>query len=80
MMRRSPTLNSNSFFNDKKNAYLKNLELGMAYHLKGIPSMAIHHLNQAKEIDDRMFTISIGNKIKTAMTNDLSKNYQGDII
>ena len=72
-------IEKNNFFNDEQNAYLKNLELGMAYHLKGIPSMAIHYLNQAKEIDDRLFTISIGNQIKTAMTNDLSKNYQGDI-
>ena len=72
-------IEKNNFFNDEQNAYLKNLELGMAYHLKGVPSMAIHYLNQAKEIDDRLFTISIGNKLKTAMTNDLSKTYQGDI-
>ena len=71
-------INSN-FFNDKQNTYLKNLELGMAYHLKGVPSTAIYHLNIAKEIDDSMFTISIGNKLKTAVTNDLSKKYQGDI-
>ena len=36
-------------------------------------------LNIAKEIDDRMFTVSISNQLKTAVTNDLSKNYQGDI-
>ena len=72
-------INNNSFFNDKQNTYLKSLELGMAYHLKGVPSMAIYHLNIAKEIDDSMFTISIGNELKTAVTNDLSKNYQGDI-
>ena len=72
-------IEKNNFFNHEENAYLKNLELGMAYHLKGVPSMAIHYLNQAKEIDDRLFTISIGNKLKTAMTNDLSKTYQGDI-
>ena len=35
-------IENNRFFNDGPNAYLKNLELGMAYHLKGIPSMAIH--------------------------------------
>ncbi len=72
-------IENNSFFNDEQNRYLKNLELGMAYHLKGVPSMAIYHLNQAKEIDDAMFTVSISNQLKTAMTNDLSKNYQGDI-
>ena len=72
-------IEENSFFNLDQNAYLKHLELGMAYHLKGISSLAIYHLNQAKEIDDRMFTISISNQLKTAMTNDLSKNYQGDI-
>ena len=72
-------IENNDFFNSKQNLYLKNLELGMAYHLKGIPSMAIYFLNQAKEIDDRMFTVSISNKLKTAVTNDLSENYQGDI-
>ena len=51
----------------------------MAYHLKGVPSMAIYFLNEAKEIDDRLFTVSISNQLKTAVTNDLSKTYQGDI-
>mgnify|MGYP001299604106 CR=1 FL=1 len=72
-------IQDNSFFNNEKNKYLKNLELGMAYHLKGVPSMAVNYLSVAKEIDDSLFTVSISNQLKTAMTNDLSKRYQGDI-
>lgn len=67
----------NEFFNDENNALLKNLELGMGHHLSGNYYQSTKYLDKAKEIHQKLFTVSLSKKAGTLVTNENFDIYYG---
>ena len=66
------------FYNDKESKLLKLLELGSVHYLKGEYEASLNSFDQAKTLSDKLFTVSISKKVKSAVTNDNYDNYYGE--
>lgn len=67
----------NDFFNEEDNELLKHLELGMAHHIAGNYFQSTRHLDRAKEIHQKLFTVSLSKKAGSLVTNENFDIYYG---
>jgi hypothetical protein len=67
----------NDFFNEEDNALLKNLELGMGHHLAGNYYQSTKYLDKAKQIHQKLFTVSLSKKAGSLVTNENFDVYYG---
>lgn len=67
----------NDFFNEEDNELLKHLELGMAHHMAGQYFQSTRHLDRAKTIHQKLFTVSLSKKASTIVTNENFDIYYG---
>lgn len=69
---------SEKFFPEKESHLLKLLEMGMVQHLNGNYFQSLQSFDKAKELSDKLFTVSISKKLKSAITNNNQDNYYGE--
>jgi len=69
---------SDKFFPEKENQLLKLLEMGMVQHLHGSYYQSLQSFDKAKDLSDKLYTVSISKKIKAAVSNDNQDNYYGE--
>jgi hypothetical protein len=70
---------SDKFYPEKRSKLLKLLELGNLHHIKGSYFQSLKSFDEAKELSDKLFTVSISKKALSAITNDNMDNYYGEI-
>lgn len=70
---------SEKFYHEKESRLIKFLEIGTISFLKGNYYHALKAFDQAKELSDSLFTVSMSKKVKSFVINDLSDNYYGEI-
>lgn len=68
---------SEKFLPESENRLLKLLEMGMVQHLNGHYYQAIKTFDEAKELSDKLYTVRISKKIKSALTNSNEDIYYG---
>lgn len=66
------------FYTAEKDRLLKLLELGSLHFLNGDYYQALKKYDEAKDLSDKLFTISISKKIESSLANDNSDNYYGE--
>ncbi|OIQ19005.1 MAG: hypothetical protein BM556_06895 [Bacteriovorax sp. MedPE-SWde] len=69
---------SDKFFPEKESRLLKYLETGMIQHLNGNYYQSLKTFDKAKELSDKLFTVSISKKLKSAVGNSNLDNYYGE--
>lgn len=69
---------SEKFYNTEKDRLLKLLELGSLHFLNGDYFQALKNYDEAKDLSDKLFTISISKKLESSLSNDNSDNYYGE--
>jgi hypothetical protein len=69
---------SEKFFPEKESQLLKLLETGMVQHLNGNYYQSLQSFDKAKELSDKLYTVSISKKIKSALINSNTDNYYGE--
>ncbi len=69
---------SKSFYSDEESKLLKLMELGMLNSLSGNYFQALQQFDEAKELSDKLFTVSISKKVVSSITNDNYDNYYGE--
>lgn len=69
---------SDKFYPDKNSRLLKLMETSLLQHLKGNYFQAMQGLDQARELSDELFTVSISKKIAGAVGNSNADNYYGE--
>lgn len=69
---------SEKFYTAEKDRLLKLLELGSLHFLNGDYFQALKKYDEAKDLSDKLFTISISKKIESSLANDNSDNYYGE--
>ena len=55
------------------------MEQGLLYHLMGKTEDSLKHLSKAKNIHQKLYTISIKKKIQTLVTNETFDSYYGSL-
>lgn len=71
-------VNSKDFYPDKNSELLKLLELGTLHYYNGNYFQAVTTFNQAQELSEKLFTVSMSKKALSAVTNDSLDNYYGE--
>lgn len=71
-------LQKESFYQEKKVALLKLLEVGMLLHSKGSYQGAIESFNQANDLARQLYTVSLSSKAQTLVVNDNVDIYYGE--
>lgn len=71
-------MKSDAIYKDEESKLLKFLELGTLHLYSGDYYQALKNLDQAKEISDKLFTVSISKKVAGALTNSSADNYYGE--
>ena len=71
-------LHSADFYKDEKQALLKYLELGLTHHGAGNYYQSVLALEKAKEIHQKLFTVSLSKKAASMVTNDTVDQYYGE--
>ena len=66
-----------NFYSSTRSIFLKLIEEGMIYHLKGDYFKSSNIFEKAKSISDKLYTKSVGYKIKSIIVNDGSDIYYG---
>lgn len=66
------------FYAEKESRLLKLLELGMMHYYNGNFYQSLKTFDEAKELSDKLFTVSISKKITAAVSNDNQDNYYGE--
>jgi len=66
-----------AFYAKEDVALLKNLELGLIHNYAGNYYQSAKYLEKAKEIHQKLFTVSIGSAAKTLVMNDNADIYYG---
>ncbi len=66
------------FIKDENSRLLRLLEQGTVFYLNGNYYQSLKTFEKAKELSDKLFTVSISKKLKTAVANDNSDNYYGE--
>ena len=70
---------SDNFYPEKRSKLLKLLELANLHHIKGNYYQSLKKFDQAKELSEKLFTVSISKKALAAVTNNNMDNYYGEI-
>lgn len=66
------------FFPDKESRLLKLVELGTIQYLNSNYYQALKSFDKAKDLSDKLFTVSISKKAAAAVTNSNFDNYYGE--
>tara|TARA_Y100000780_G_scaffold232553_1_gene265924 strand:+ start:24868 stop:26487 length:1620 start_codon:yes stop_codon:yes gene_type:complete len=66
------------FIDEENSKLLQLLERATVYHLNGHYYQSLKAFDEAKEVSDKLFTVSISKKIQSAVSNDNSDNYYGE--
>ncbi len=66
------------FINDENSLLLKYLEQGTVFNLNGNLYQSLKAFEKAKELSDKLFTVSLSKKVTSAITNDNYDNYYGE--
>lgn len=74
----SDLIEAKDFYHDQESLLLKLLERGTLQYLRADYSNALKTFDEAKNLSDKLFTVSISKKIKAAVTNSNSDNYYGE--
>jgi hypothetical protein len=69
---------SDDFYPEKNSKLLKLMEESLLHHLKGDYYQAMMELDQAKELSDQLFTVSLSKKVGAAVVNSNVDNYYGE--
>jgi hypothetical protein len=69
---------SKNYYPGKESRLLKLVQLGLLKNLKGEYKQSLDFFNQAQELSDQLFTVSISKKAKSFITNDVKDNYYGE--
>ncbi|EQC46625.1 hypothetical protein [Bacteriovorax sp. Seq25_V] len=69
---------SKDFYAEENSKLLKLLELGMMHYYNANYYQALKSFDAAKELSDKLFTVSISKKITAAVSNDNEDNYYGE--
>ena len=69
----------NTFYQEERSKLLKLLELGTLHHLKGEYFQSQNYFDQARELGDRLFTVSISKKVLKAVGSDSLDHFYGEI-
>jgi len=70
---------SESFYPEERNKLLKMLELGTLKHIEGSYYQSLKYFDDAKELSDKLFTVSMSKKAASAVVNENVDNYYGEI-
>ena len=70
---------SKDYYPDEESRLLKYIEAGTIHHLNGHYYQSLKDFDKAKELSDKLFTVSISKKIKSAVSNDSADNYYGEV-
>ncbi len=71
-------MKGNSIYSDEQSRLLKFLELGTLYLQGGEYYQALLNFDRARELSDKLFTVSISKKIAGTIGNESSDNYSGE--
>ncbi len=66
------------FYDDDKDRLLKLVETATLHFFNNNYYQALKKFDDAKELSDKLFTVSISKKISTVVSNDNSDNYYGE--
>lgn len=69
---------SEKFYPEEKDRLLKYLELGMIQYMNGNFFQALQTFDKAKDLSDKLFTVSVSKKVTSAVSNDNYDNYYGE--
>lgn len=69
---------SEKFLNEQNNKLLNLLEKGRVFYLNHDYFQALTAFNEAKELSDQLFTVSISKKAGSIVLNDTADNYYGE--
>lgn len=69
---------SDALYKDEESKLLKFLEAGTLHLYSGEYYQALKNLDQAKEISDKLFTVSVSKKVAGAVMNSSVDNYYGE--
>lgn len=69
---------SEKFFPEEESRLLKFVEMGTIQYLNGQYYQALQSFDKAKDLSDKLFTVSISKKAKAAVTNSNYDNYYGE--
>jgi hypothetical protein len=70
---------SDDFYPEKRDKLVKLLELANLQHIKGDYYQSLKSFDKARDLSDKLFTVSISKKALSAMTNNNMDNYYGEI-
>lgn len=71
-------VSSDKFLTEQNNKLLQLLEKGRVYYLSQDYFQALNIFNEAKELSDQLFTVSISKKATSVVLNDNADNYYGE--
>lgn len=69
---------SKDFYPEKESRLLKVLELGSLNYFNGNYFQALQNFDEAQDLSDKLFTVSISKKVVSAISNDTMDNYYGE--
>lgn len=69
---------SKDFYPEQKDQLIKLIELATAHFLQKNYYQSLKTFDEAKDVSDKLFTVSIKKKISAAMSNNNSDNYYGE--
>ena len=69
---------SKDFYPEKRDRLLKLLELGTIQYLNSHYYQSLKTFDKAKDLSDKLFTVSISKKVTAAVSNDNYDNYYGE--
>jgi len=70
---------SDRFYPEERSKLVKLLELANLQHIKGDYYQSLKSFDQARDLSDKLFTVSISKKALSAVTNNNMDNYYGEI-
>lgn len=70
---------SDKFYPEERSRLVKLLELANLQHIKGDYYQSLKSFNEAQELSDKLFTVSISKKALSAVSNNNMDNYYGEI-
>lgn len=70
---------TSKFYGDQKSRLVKWLELGMVHHLRGEYFQSQKYWDQARELSERLFTVSLSKKALQVVGSDALDKFYGEI-
>ncbi len=71
-------IKNDGIYKDQESRLLKHLELGTLHLYSGNYFQSLKNLDEAKEISDKLFTVSISKKLAGTLMNSSADNYYGE--